>query len=57
MSIFIAVPGYQDTEFIPTIENAFSKADPLATGNPFLHESEHYHYYNIEHHSEEDNKH
>lgn len=27
MSIFIAVPGYQDTEFIPTIENAFSKAD------------------------------
>ena len=27
MSIFIAVPGYQDTEFIPTIEDAFAKAD------------------------------
>ena len=43
--------------FIYTVLNAFSKADPLAKGNPFLHESEHYHYYNIEHHSEEDNKH
>lgn len=27
MSIFIAVPGFQDTEFIPTIEDAFAKAE------------------------------
>lgn len=27
MSIFINVPGFQDTEFIPTIEDAFAKAD------------------------------
>ncbi|MFY0602797.1 MAG: DUF4779 domain-containing protein [Flavobacteriaceae bacterium] len=33
--------------------NAFAKADPLAKGNPFLKESEHFHYYNIEHEGEE----
>lgn len=27
MSIFIAVPGFQDEEFIPTIEDAFAKAE------------------------------
>ena len=43
--------------FIYTVFTAFSKANPVATGNPFLHESEHYHYYNIEHHSGEDNGH
>jgi len=45
--------------FIYTVFNAFAKADPVAKGNPFLKESEHFHYYNIEHHSgsEEDNHH
>jgi RsiW-degrading membrane proteinase PrsW (M82 family) len=33
--------------------NAFAKADPVAKGNPFLKESEHFHYYNIEHEGEE----
>jgi len=37
--------------FIYTVFSAFAKADPVAKGNPFLKESEHYHYYNIEHHS------
>ena len=39
--------------FIFTTFRAFSKAPPLPKGNPFLHESEHYHYYNIEHEGEE----
>ncbi|MDT7831051.1 quinol:cytochrome C oxidoreductase [Flavobacteriaceae bacterium S356] len=33
--------------------NSFAKADPVAKGNPFLKESEHFHYYNIEHEGEE----
>ena len=37
--------------FIYTVFSAFAKADPVAKGNPFLKESEHFHYYNIEHHS------
>lgn len=37
--------------FIYTVFSAFAKADPVAKGNPFLYESEHFHYYNIEHHS------
>lgn len=36
---------------------AFAKADPVAKGNPFLKESEHFHYYNIEHEGEEENHH
>ena len=43
--------------FIYTVFSAFAKADPVPKGNPFLHESEHFHYFNIEHHSEEDNQH
>ena len=43
--------------FIYTVFSAFAKADPIPKGNPFLHESEHFHYFNIEHHSEEDNQH
>lgn len=43
--------------FIYATLHAFSKADPVAKGNPFLKESEHFHYYNIEHHSGEDNHH
>ena len=43
--------------FIYSVFNAFSKANPVPKGNPFLKESEHFHYYNIEHHSGEDNHH
>jgi hypothetical protein len=43
--------------FIFVTFRAFSKAAPLATGNPFLHESEHFHYYNIEHEGEENHHH
>ena len=43
--------------FIFTTFRAFAKAKPLATGNPFLHESETYHYYNIEHRGEDSNHH
>jgi hypothetical protein len=35
--------------FIYTTFSAFAKANPIAKGNPFLKESEHFHYYNIEH--------
>ncbi|WP_299669553.1 quinol:cytochrome C oxidoreductase [uncultured Polaribacter sp.] len=34
---------------IYTTFSAFAKANPIAKGNPFLEESEHFHYYNIEH--------
>lgn len=34
---------------IYTTLNSFSKADPIPKANPFLKESEHFHYYNIEH--------
>ena len=40
--------------FIYTTFSAFVKADPIAKGNPFLKESEHFHYYNIEHAGEEE---
>ncbi|MBL4604142.1 MAG: quinol:cytochrome C oxidoreductase [Flavobacteriaceae bacterium] len=43
--------------FIYTVFSAFAKADPVAKGNPFLKESEQFHYYNIEHHSGEENHH
>ena len=39
--------------FIHTTFSAFAKANPIAKGNPFLKESEHFHYYNIEHTGEE----
>jgi len=39
--------------FIFVTFRAFANAAPLAKGNPFLQESEHYHYYNIEHEGEE----
>ena len=39
--------------FIYTTFSAFAKANPIAIGNPFLKESEHFHYYNIEHTGEE----
>lgn len=43
--------------FIYAVFSSFAKADPVAKGNPFLHESEHFHYYNIEHHSEGEENH
>ena len=43
--------------FIYSVFSSFAKADPVPQGNPFLKESEHFHYYNIEHHSGEDNHH
>jgi hypothetical protein len=43
--------------FIYTVFSSFAKANPVAIGNPFLKESEHYHYYNIEHEGEEENHH
>lgn len=43
--------------FIYATLNSFAKANPVAKGNPFLKESEHFHYYNIEHHSGQDNHH
>ena len=43
--------------FIYTVFDAFAKADPLPKGNPFLRESEQFHYYNIEHHSDENSHH
>jgi hypothetical protein len=42
---------------IYAVFSSFAKADPVAKGNPFLKESEHFHYYNIEHHSGGDNHH
>jgi hypothetical protein len=38
--------------FIYATFSAFAKANSIPTGNPFLKESEHYHYYNIEHRGE-----
>ena len=38
--------------FIYATFSAFEKANPIAKGNPFLGESEHFHYYNIEHRGE-----
>ncbi|APG66190.1 quinol:cytochrome C oxidoreductase [Tenacibaculum todarodis] len=40
-----------------TTFSAFAKADPVAKGNPFLGESEHFHYYNIEHRGEDADAH
>jgi hypothetical protein len=36
-----------------TTLRSFSKVSPIPKGNPFLKESEHFHYYNIEHSDEE----
>ena len=38
--------------FIYTVFSAFAKANPVPKRNPFLEESEHFHYYNIEHRGE-----
>ena len=38
--------------FIYTVFSAFAKANPIPKGNPYLEESEHFHYYNIEHRGE-----
>ncbi|PQJ75657.1 quinol:cytochrome C oxidoreductase [Polaribacter gangjinensis] len=43
--------------FIYTVFSAFAKANPIPKGNPFLHESEHFHYYNIEHRGESADNH
>jgi hypothetical protein len=43
--------------FIFMTFTAFAKANPVNIGNPFLKESEHFHYYNIEHRGEEKNHH
>ncbi|CAL2059612.1 quinol:cytochrome C oxidoreductase [Tenacibaculum sp. 190524A05c] len=43
--------------FIFATFTAFSKADPVAKGNPFLHESETHHYYIIEHRGEDNDAH
>ncbi|MDY0780847.1 quinol:cytochrome C oxidoreductase [Tenacibaculum sp. IB213877] len=43
--------------FIYATFSAFEKANPLAKGNPFVHESETHHYYNIEHRGEENSHH
>ena len=42
---------------IYTTLNAFSKVSPIPKGNPFLEESKHFHYYNIEHSGEESGDH
>ncbi|MEE9406642.1 MAG: quinol:cytochrome C oxidoreductase [Polaribacter sp.] len=38
--------------FIYATFSSFAKANPIPKGNPFLEESEHFHYYNIEHRGE-----
>ena len=43
--------------FIYTVFSAFAKANPIPKGNPFLKESEHFHYYNIEHRGESSHDH
>ena len=39
--------------FIYTVFSSFAKANPIPKGNPFLKESEQFHYYNIEHRGED----
>jgi ABC-type uncharacterized transport system permease subunit len=43
--------------FIYTVFSSFAKAKPLPQANPFLEESEHFHYYNIEHTGEDSSSH
>ena len=43
--------------FIYTVFSSFEKAKVLPQANPFLEESEHFHYYNIEHTGEESTDH
>jgi hypothetical protein len=43
--------------FIYTVFSAFAKANPIPKGNPFLKESEHFHYFNIEHRGENSDNH
>ena len=43
--------------FIYTTFSSFAKANPIPQGNPYLEESEHFHYYNIEHRGESSDHH
>jgi len=43
--------------FIYATFSAFAKTSPIASGNPYLKESELFHYYNIEHKEENDSHH
>lgn len=43
--------------FIFTVFSSFAKANPIPKANPFLEESEHFHYYNIEHRGEGSDSH
>ncbi|PWG06093.1 quinol:cytochrome C oxidoreductase [Polaribacter aquimarinus] len=43
--------------FIYATFSSFAKASPIPKGNPFLEESEHFHYYNIEHRGESSDHH
>ena len=43
--------------FIFAVFSSFAKANPIPTGNPFLKESENFHYFNIEHEGEESTDH
>lgn len=43
--------------FIFTVFSSFARANPVPKGNPFLEESEHFHYYNIEHRGESEEDH
>lgn len=43
--------------FIYTVFSSFAKANPVPKGNPFLEESKHFHYYNIEHSGESAHNH
>ena len=43
--------------FIYATFSSFAKANPIPKGNPYLEESEHFHYYNIEHRGESSDHH
>ncbi len=43
--------------FIYATFSSFAKANPIPQGNPYLEESEHFHYYNIEHRGESSDHH
>jgi len=43
--------------FIYSVFSSFAKANPIPKANPFLEESEHFHYYNIEHRGEGSDNH
>ena len=43
--------------FIYAVFSSFAKANPIPKGNPYLQESEHFHYYNIEHTGDDSDHH